>query len=838
MNAEEIKKIVAQNALKFDNGHWFVMVQQVHEKTIKNYNPEIMYEESRNVTFFDWTKGTMIPISCESEEWFQIEAIRKEPANVCYFKRLASDRVWKLLLEQNGEYLRYLKPQTQEMKAYAKRINPENIALFDEISLSDAKELLMQKNIAIRPSTVGWAVVKKIGNGEKELCILPVEQYSDVDFFYRKAIECDINAAGYIVELAKRNVKPFNFILKNLGVTKFKEGIVEFAKSNDLDALKIIFQNPKEEIFLPYIVYLARTNRKKEGDEARNFVFQNIDIEKCWNCIVGLATDGDESAFGIVLNNSYKSGGLKCVAKWALNKDPRAMDVVFNHFDDASCRSCILKLAQSEQRAKAIVYKHLDFNDCWSCVMNLAKNGNYDAIEKVLQNPNRDGAEGCIDYVMGRGFFKPFMDYNNEYAISYVLNHPEKINGIKWIVDLARKGNKDAQNSVFQHIYNAECQQYIIEMAQQGNEHAKELLPRLATIGVSCAATALNKGVSDDDNWANIILLAMRGNGDAVQKVLARPEKDGYWQYIAYSAKNGNLNSKKMVFEHCADNKDCLQCIIDLSEKGNMDAKTKLLELAKNGVPRVIEYILENPKRPGYWQIVIENAQKGDLKSQEIVCQHCFDNLICRQAVIDMAVSGIESAKKTILFAVRKNTNILGGEALSCVIKLAQNGDDDAQKFVFSNIENYRCKLCILKLADKGDAIALEIAAKKYYDPKYVKIYEADLRSKPTPAPAPQKAPPPITKKVEPPKVERKLDAPVINRCKDYVDLGATVVILDVRSKQEKVYRIVSPEDEDLSKCWLSEKRVSYLMYKKVGGWVNVDTRNGRKIYEIVKISY
>ena len=44
MNAEEIKKIVAQNALKFDNGHWFVMVQQVHEKTIKNYNPEIMYK--------------------------------------------------------------------------------------------------------------------------------------------------------------------------------------------------------------------------------------------------------------------------------------------------------------------------------------------------------------------------------------------------------------------------------------------------------------------------------------------------------------------------------------------------------------------------------------------------------------------------------------------------------------------------------------------------------------------------------------------------------------------------------------------------------------------------
>ena len=426
---------------------------------------------------------------------------------------------------------------------------------------------------------------------------------------------------------------------------KQKNDIIERAKKKDPNALEMIFSNPKDDDFLRFIVVRARTDKGEVGERARDFVYKNQNLERCWNCIVGMALDGNKYAFEIVLKNSDRLGSLKCIASWAL-KDPRAESFVLQHASDA---------------------------EYWSYIVNFAKEGACDAIEKVLRNCNRNGAIECIDYVIKQGYFKDLLNKKNESAISFALEHPKYLDSMEYIIDRARKGDKNAEDIVLRNIHDFKFQNKIFKLIQQRDEWAMKKLLQIAKLG----------------------------NVDAARYILANPQKKEYWPYIVYKAEKGDLKSKKWLFDHCTDNNECLQFVIDWSERGDLNARKKLLELARNGARRVIEFILEKPGRPIYWQFVAEKAQKGDLKYREIVYQHYFDNYICRQAVIDMANSGIESAKKTIMSAVEKDINIWGGKALSCVIKLALNEDSDAKKFVLSNVDNPLCKQCAVKLAEE-----------------------------------------------------------------------------------------------------------------------------------------
>lgn len=196
-----------------------------------------------------------------------------------------------------------------------------------------------------------------------------------------------------------------------------KEIIIDKARGNDPNALEIIFSNPKDDAFLRFIVVRARTDKGKLGERAREFVYRNENLERCWDCIVGMASDGNKYAFEIVLKNVDRFGSLKCIAEWA-SKDPRALKIFFEHFDD---------------------------RNCWANIVSLAKEGYRDAIEIVLQNIGRDGAEPCIvDVVKKPGFFKDFLNKKNQNAISFARKHPEYLDSMEYFIDCARNGDEDA----------------------------------------------------------------------------------------------------------------------------------------------------------------------------------------------------------------------------------------------------------------------------------------------------------------------------------------------------------------------------------------------------------
>ena len=204
MEKEQLVKKIKQGKLNYVNRTWFVMKQQTSVNKIKHYDPEQMCDVYEEQVVSNWVCEVEIPYNCVNEEWFQIEAIQKDSANVRYFERLASGAVWKKLLDMGGENLQYIKPQTPEMQAYAKELSVENIGYFDSFTELDIRELLMHKGVAIKALNGVWSVYKKNNSGGvgKELCWLRLEDCTDTDFFYNKAIENDPYAAEAIVELA------------------------------------------------------------------------------------------------------------------------------------------------------------------------------------------------------------------------------------------------------------------------------------------------------------------------------------------------------------------------------------------------------------------------------------------------------------------------------------------------------------------------------------------------------------------------------------------------------------------------------------------------------------
>ena len=128
MEKEELVKKVKQGKLGYANGVWFIMKHLTSVNRIKHYDPEQMCDVYEEQVVTNWVQDVNVPADIVNEEWFQIEAVQREPANIKHFDHLASDAVWKKLLDIGGENLQYLKHQTPEMQAYAKELNAESAA--------------------------------------------------------------------------------------------------------------------------------------------------------------------------------------------------------------------------------------------------------------------------------------------------------------------------------------------------------------------------------------------------------------------------------------------------------------------------------------------------------------------------------------------------------------------------------------------------------------------------------------------------------------------------------------------------------------------------------------
>ena len=566
MNIEELIRRVLQGDLDYVNGAWFIMRQETSVNKIKHYDPEQMYEVSEEKVVTNWVQDVKVPVDFVNEEWFQIAAIRKTPANIKRFDYLASDAVWKRLLDMGGENLRYLTPQTPEMKAYAKELSVKNIGYFDSFTEQDVKELLMQDGFFIKASNGAWFVYKKNRSDgvEKKLCSLRVEDSINADFFYNKAIENDPNAAEAIVEMAKKGkIKPYKFVIEHWNMPQFKKGIAELAKRKYKEAVDIVLQNPNEVDFFQCILNIARTGKNVE---ARNFVFQNIDNAMCWDCIMGLAEDGDRDAQNLVLNHLDKPGSLKCVVNLAAKGkgDGRVFDVLYENAENVDCWHYILELAKNRiPRAIDIVCEHPENVEGWSCILELAKNRVPRALDIVCKYPENAGGWSCLLELAKEGdgratevilrsqrldLITCLAENGNRIAVRLVLASKE----LESVMKLAIKGNPEAK----QVVLHSNDPKYIMKFAEDGDSNAVNMilqsnhLESIAKLALNGESRAIDRVLNSDDYETiaklaeTIARLALDGNSRAVRKSF---ENSKCKSYISKWSNAGDIRAKQVI---------------------------------------------------------------------------------------------------------------------------------------------------------------------------------------------------------------------------------------------------------------------------------------------------
>ena len=359
---------IKNNAIIYEDGKWYICKQVSSTIKLKE-DPDSSSQWHNNIVETSQTKlvkGDLIPENYANEEWFQLKAIQTNPSNIQHFKSIASDAVWQKMLDKDGKNIEYLNPQKTEYQDYAKKINPEYIQYFNPLGESDAIALLSLPNLHIKVELGHWNIYKET----KKLCTLPLGNYFNKDFFYKKAFEesnFKKENAIAIVEKATREQEPraIDFVLKHCDKEEFADGIIALAKQKNEEARKVVFRDFMNQ--KKFALYITKLIEEKDPYAVR-FIFENEDSFK--ETIAAFALDGNE---------------------WAQN-------IVFSQPCDPKYVPYIKKLIKNNnQAAQTKAFQYIDLY--WNCILDMAYNHNRKAGLTVLNHPDKPGYNDFIKNV-------------------------------------------------------------------------------------------------------------------------------------------------------------------------------------------------------------------------------------------------------------------------------------------------------------------------------------------------------------------------------------------------------------------------------------------------------
>ena len=93
---------IKNNAIIYEDGRWYICKQVSSTIKLKD-DPDSSSQWHNNIvetSLTKWVKSDLIPENYANEEWFQLEAIQKNPSNIQHFKSIASDAVWQKMLDK------------------------------------------------------------------------------------------------------------------------------------------------------------------------------------------------------------------------------------------------------------------------------------------------------------------------------------------------------------------------------------------------------------------------------------------------------------------------------------------------------------------------------------------------------------------------------------------------------------------------------------------------------------------------------------------------------------------------------------------------------------------
>ena len=411
---EYLKEKIKCSALKFENGKWFLCMVHTTIIDISQNKIDTASQWDNNIQKTKQTElvnNEPIPGDIIKEEWFQLEAIKRDPSNIKHFRQFASDRVWKTLLDQDGKNIRQLSPQTDEYQTYAKDLNIENIQYFNPLHEADAKLLSSQKGIHIKTEPDGF----KICNANKKLCSILLSNYNNKSFFYGKAYQH--NPEGAI------------------------EYIINQALNKELQAIDFICQ--KDE--------LAKQESKRVHDKIKF-------------CIKELALRGNQKAQDVVLafcnfhNPIYKP----CILNLAKRGNERARDIVFNNpetQESADCIKCFVREEKGEGNFSRKILQNLENDSYREVALSLA----YEGIECFAH---------CFLYPNNKECKKEREKIARYITTSEKIFNPKIVEEAQKIVNILEKRCKNAQEQ--QEVRLNKMKKKLLNILEHRNEKTQE----------------------------------------------------------------------------------------------------------------------------------------------------------------------------------------------------------------------------------------------------------------------------------------------------------------------------------------------------------------------------
>ncbi len=230
----------------------------------------------------------------------------------------------------------------------------------------------------------------------------------------------------------------------------------------------------------------------------------------------------------------------------------------------------------------------------------------------------------------------------------------------KGVVELAKKGDFLASETIYHHSGIKEFAEYIVELAKRGDASARE---------------EILQNFSSSLFTEYVVELAGQGNASAREAIFQNSDDGLFAEYIVELAKQGDVSAREKVLQDF-DNIIFAEYIVELAKQGNAHARGMVLQNFGNNM---------------FAEYIVELAKQGDTSAKEAVLQN-LDKECFVKCISDMAEAGDDLAKKIVY------KNPCATQFRDCIVNMADKGDEKACSLILENFETS----CFKQLVQEG----------------------------------------------------------------------------------------------------------------------------------------
>lgn len=524
MDKEELMQQIREDTLKYEQERWFLKKLHTSVNKIQRYDPEQMcvFCEDHSVSSWVWVE---IPWVYVWDEWFQILIIQKFPDKIRYLKYIASEAVWRELIEKSdnvfcASVLKWRSDAPDVLLNFAKKGDDKSLCF---ILRNSGLERFQPVIVELAKQKIRAALDVVYRDAHKILYFQCVEYLAFVD----------------------KDSEAREFILNKWEDKRYRTCIIKMAEEGFDSAVEVVLRNeydPDAKLCIENLIESGVMGSLKNNEIVSGYLLNHF--EK-WNEI----TKVGRLLSAMELADKDDPDAKKCICDYAIKGEPKAIDFVLSNLKDDDCWLCFASLAQMNENSK-VAAKVLENKQY---IMDFADEGDEYARDIVLGCEQYSDVEKCRHALQ-------WAIEEDPCAIHFILESSRN----DLIEELAVNGNVDALRMlVMEGNLTA-----IESMAEMGD---LDVIKESARQGKLNAIKWLleNERIKDVDEiivagGRNIIeiianLGCLEKIRDSTTSMLVKNNIEHYLHWLELSVETGSV----VVVQDCQTRKERVYCIDD-----------------------------------------------------------------------------------------------------------------------------------------------------------------------------------------------------------------------------------------------------------------------------------